>query len=390
MNRCRQTRGTGRDRLRCQGMHKISARQSCPPRGFSLVELMVALTIGLIILAAVAKIFATSRATYGYEEGMARVQENGRFAINFLQQDIRMAGYMGCNSLSANISNIASPATALTTYTAGGLQGFSGAGGTWSPPLPAGFFSSITPQPLPNTDVIIIQRASAINTHLASPTPPTNANIQIQQTTQLAQMTQAGPGGTPPPQLTAGAILMISDCKNADVFRATNFSNGSGIVTIAHSSTGNTTNFLAHSYYNDAQIMTLVSRAYYIAPGASGEPALWRIDLSTNGGSGVAQELVEGVESMKILYGEDTDGDGVANSYRAPGSVTNWQKVVTVRVGLVLRTPQNVDTNPDTRQYHLLGLSGASGALDAFGPPNDQRRRWVFTTTIRVRNHITS
>jgi type IV pilus assembly protein PilW len=353
--------------------------------GFSLVELMVSLTIGLIILAAVAKIFATSRATYGYEEGMARVQENGRFAINFLEQDIRMAGYMGCNSLSAitnasNVNNMVSPANALNTFSSGGLQGFSGSGGTWSPALP-GFFSGITVQP--NTDVIMIQRASALNTQLASSTLPTNANIQILQTSQLAQMTQSG-------QLGAGSVLMISDCKNADIFAATNFSSGSGKVTIAHSTTRNTGNFLAHSYYNDAQIMLLTSRAYFIATGASGEPALWRVDLSPTAGTAMTQELVDGVESMKMLYGEDTDGDGVANIYRTPANVTNWQNVVDVRLGLVTRTPGNVDQNPDTRQYHLLGLSGSSGSLDAFGPPNDKRRRWVFSSTIRVRNHITN
>ncbi len=354
--------------------------------GFSLVELMVSLTIGLIILAAVANIFATSRATYGYEEGMARVQENGRFAINFLAQDIRMAGYMGCNSLSgiansSNINNMVSPASSLNTFSTGGLQGFSGSGGSWSPSLPSGFFSGITVQP--NTDVIIIQRASNINTQLASSTLPTNANIQILSTSQLAQMTQSG-------QLGAGSVLMISDCNNADIFSATNFSNGSGKVTIAHSTTGNTGNFLAHSYYNNAQIMMLTSRAYYIATGASGEPALWRVDLSSANGTAVKQELVDGVESMKILYGEDTDGDGVANIYRTPANVANWQNVVDVRLGLVTRTPSNVDQSPDTKQYHLLGLSGTSGTLDSFGPPNDKRRRWVFTSTIRVRNHITN
>lgn len=356
-------------------------------RGFSLVELMVSLTIGLIILAAVAKIFATSRATYGYEEGMARVQENGRFAINFLEQDIRMAGYMGCNSLSAianssNINDMVSPANSLNTFSSGGLQGFSGSGGTWSPALPS-FFSGLGITVQPNTDVIMIQRASALDTQLASSTLPTNANIQILNTSQLGQMTQSG-------QLGAGSVLMISDCKNADIFAATNFSNGTTKVTIAHSTTGNTANFLAHSYYNDAQIMLLISRAYYIATGASGEPALWRVDLSQTSGAAVKQELVDGVESMKILYGEDTDGDGVANIYRTPANVTNWQNVVDVRLGLVTRTPGNVDQNPDSKQYHLLGLSGSSGSLDAFGPPNDKRRRWVFSSTIRVRNHITN
>src|SRR6266536_1972585 len=67
-------------------------------RGLTLVELMIAMTIGLLILLAVSRIFVTSRATYTYEEGLARTQESGRFAMEFLSQDLRMSGYAGCSS----------------------------------------------------------------------------------------------------------------------------------------------------------------------------------------------------------------------------------------------------------------------------------------------------
>ncbi|MFQ5936255.1 MAG: PilW family protein, partial [Acidiferrobacterales bacterium] len=64
--------------------------------GFTLVELMVAVTIGLIILAALSQLFVSSRATYQVEEGLSRVQESGRIAMEFLTRDLRMAGYAGC------------------------------------------------------------------------------------------------------------------------------------------------------------------------------------------------------------------------------------------------------------------------------------------------------
>jgi len=57
-------------------------------RGFSLVELMVALLIGLIISIGVVQIFGATRATYQLDEALARAQENGRFALEFLTQDM--------------------------------------------------------------------------------------------------------------------------------------------------------------------------------------------------------------------------------------------------------------------------------------------------------------
>ena len=65
-------------------------------RGLSLVELMVALAIGLLLLLGLVEIFGASRAAFSSAEGSARIQENSRFALEFLRRDARMAGHMGC------------------------------------------------------------------------------------------------------------------------------------------------------------------------------------------------------------------------------------------------------------------------------------------------------
>ncbi len=75
-------------------------------RGFSLVELMIALLIGLVIAIGVVQIFSATRATYQLDESLARAQENGRFALEFLSQDVRHAGYAGCNrDASTHLNN---------------------------------------------------------------------------------------------------------------------------------------------------------------------------------------------------------------------------------------------------------------------------------------------
>lgn len=73
--------------------------------GFSLVEIMIALLIGLFLLEGILQMFSASQQTYRMQSNLARLQENGRFALDFLARDIRMASYWGCmTSSTADIS----------------------------------------------------------------------------------------------------------------------------------------------------------------------------------------------------------------------------------------------------------------------------------------------
>ncbi len=344
--------------------------------GFSLIELMIAITIGLIIVTAIIQIYLTSRTTYTHEEGLARVQEGGRFGMEFLATDIRMAGYTGCDSSlsTTEVNNIALPATDAYKLLAGGMRGYRYVGpGTglsaWEPDLPPDFFAAGNVRA--GTDVIVIQRASALDTNLTGNMTVTNANIQILATAAVSS------------GISADDILILSDCTSADIFRATSASTGSGTMTIAHANTNNSDNNLSKLYDTRAQLMKLVSRAYYIGTGTSGEPSLMRKELTNAAATPpiVAQELVEGVEDMRILYGLDTDTtkDYVPNQYLRADSVptTNWGKVVSIRLALLLRTPTNIQ-GTDTQTYNLTGAT--------VGPFNDNRRRHVFSSTIKVRN----
>ncbi len=66
--------------------------------GFSLIEIMIALLIGLFLLGGILQFFSASQQTYRMQSNLARLQENGRFALDFLVHDIRMLGYWGCLS----------------------------------------------------------------------------------------------------------------------------------------------------------------------------------------------------------------------------------------------------------------------------------------------------
>jgi type IV pilus assembly protein PilW len=64
--------------------------------GMSLIEIMIALLIGAFLIGGVLEIFINSKQTYRMQEGLSRLQENGRFALDFLAKDIRKAGYREC------------------------------------------------------------------------------------------------------------------------------------------------------------------------------------------------------------------------------------------------------------------------------------------------------
>lgn len=364
----------------------------CRQQGLTLVELMVALTISLILLAAISQVFLTSRQTYTIEENQARTQEAGRFAMEFLSYDIRMAGYTGCSSKLAvgtpvsgecpngTVCSIANPNNTLVNFNPNGISAhrYTGNGtGTalsdWTPALSSDYFSAGDVRP--NTDVIIIHRGSTTDTHLTGNTTPSNANVQILNTASIVG------------ELSADDILIVSDCRNADVFRATSVSNsGSDKKTIAHSNSSNSEVNLTHSYGNDAQLMKLISRAYYIGTGASGEPALFRKELTNSGGpTAVAQELVEGVEDMRLSFGEETEAvnsrDYVPNRFVRADAVTSYGMVVAVRVGLVTRTSTNVAQ--DVSLATPLSFDGISFPAPA---ADDRRRRQYYLATIQKRN----
>lgn len=336
--------------------------------GLTLVELMVAITIGLIITAAVAQVYVSSRTSYTLEEGMARVQESGRFAMEFLAYDLRMAGYSGCNSkLPASlITNNVDPPSDANSMTPAGISAhrYTGSGiasTDWSPSLPTGFFAG--GEVKAGTDVVVVKYGSPQDTTVADNMIAENGNIQILPADQARL------------EIEADDVLMVSDCQKADIFRATSVSNASSKKTIAHTS-GNTDVNLSKLYGMDAQLMKLISRAYYIGTATNGQPALFRVSLGRNLVLD-REELVQGIEHMRFAFAEDTDNNRIPDVYRTANNVVDWTKVYGVRVGFLVRTPE-ITLGSDGNTYDLAGTS--------VGPVTDSYRRHVFNSVVQLRN----
>ncbi len=306
----------------------LASRHACS--GLTLVELMVAMTVGLILMAGVIQIFSSNKQTYRVQEATSRLQENGRFAAGMLMHDIRMAGFWGCSrTLSSLVNNVNTGGSYNSVdLTQGGINGTDGAAGA--------------------PDTLVLQGAFGSGIWVKSHSQPA-ASLDI----------PAGNG------LKKGQIVLISDCTNGDIAQISNPTNPSTagnlvVNTGASVSPGNATK-VAHKYDTGAQIYSLRKLTYHIANGASGQPGLFLND------DGIDQEMVEGVENMQVLYGEDTNVDGTANRYVPAGTAgLNMENVVSVRVVLTMRTLED-----------NVSLATANG---------DRRIRQDFFITVALRN----
>jgi len=338
--------------------------------GFTLIELMAALVVGLILIGGVLQIFISSKKTYTVQEGLARLQENGRFALELLSRDIRIAGHMGCPKIAVdlathrprNLSNTIRSAD-LPYHFALGLEGFDGAGG-----FPAYLLSQLGEPPHAGTDAIVVR--SVIGEAIPVPAPNT-------ATTVYTAMTDS---------LQAGDLLAIADGAKVRVFQAGSMSPAENLLAITHPAAGAPGNDpaawggagdLGDGWFDDgAEVYQVQTRLYYIRPNPDNIPALY-----LKAGVSSPVELVTGVADMQIHYGVDlAEPDGAVNQYLTAAGVTAasaWERVLSVHLRLLLQTDNNLAETP--QPYVFDGVTVTP-------PANDLRLRRTFSTAIARRN----
>ncbi len=331
-------------------------------RGLTLVEILVAIGISAILLTGVLQIFVSSKQSYRVLEETARLQESGRFAVSFMTEDLRMAGYTGCyRGNIAPIDNILNNPGAFNWNVGVAIEGNEWTGSGWSPALEPLIAGDV----LEGTDVIVTRGMGSDGIGLVFPY------------TDSAQIHVNAAGNN----IQIGEIVMVTDCTNSSVGQITNVT-GTGLgANLVHSGAGsftpgNSTPHFSNSFGADAEVARLVTNVYYIGTGANGDPALFRRSLIIT--DLPAQELVGGVENLQVLYGEDLNGDGLANRYVPANGVAAMTAVVSVRISLLLRTQDNIASTPQTYVYN-------GETVDA----DDRRMRRVFTSTVKLRNRGT-
>lgn len=393
--------------------------------GFSLVELMVAMAIGIFLMFGAVTVFTNSKRTYNENEVSSRLQENLRFASEILTHDVRMAGYYGCantdvpaTAASPTKLHNAIPAGLITDtnhiidISGGGIEGWEGSAATaeWLPsgvdisawlaaPVASNAAMSAAnfgaPVSTGNPDAILIRHAGGVHWEV---------------TAQMANLTSAITIDNTPVNgvaVDANDLVSVSNCNSADVFRVGSQSLTS--VTPVSGTKLNTEYGESKTFTNDtgtavayetSRLSKFAPVAYYIGLGCMDPdtdsdtatcvntgPALFRQIWDSATSSVVRQQLLAGIENMQITYGIDTSGDRVPDSYvRADdaslGTLANWDtQVVSVRIGLLARTELPRSLQPDTHVYTLNDTDLFGGAA-----PNDTHTRRLLVATVALRN----
>lgn len=334
----------------------LSARASGEARGFTLVELLVALAISTIILLALTIVFARNSRNQQDLEQILRQVEGARFSLDTLSEDVMHAGYFS----DLNPDTLPD-APVYQTPDPCAID-----------PADQGWNTAATPiqMPVPLQGIA----AGAIVGCLTSRLAGTEAVV--------VRRSETGPAITWANGNAGNLYIQVARCMDDTqrlIAAAVPVANPEAVFNLRRPDCATVNNALRR----------LTQRTYYIAScndcaANDGIPTLKRVEMI----DGVLRRtsIAEGVENLQVEYGLDTDGDGRPDTFATIGSgvidgvaPNVWQNVVTVRLHLLTRSTQRTPGYADTRTYQL----GPDVTLAA---PNDGFKRTLLTSTVRLHN----
>jgi type IV pilus assembly protein PilW len=312
-------------------------------RGVNLIEIMVAMVIGLFLVLGATTLYVSTKKTSDVDDSIARLQETARYALSIMEADVRMANYWGLKKDGADVENKVrvggggSSGGALATGVACGAnyavdtEFYVDASNNGAYGLACAAFAGAASA---TADTLTVRRAAT------AATAASNANLQMCTNRKTATITRSAAATCP-----------------------------------------------------GGEFHNLITNGYYVDQGSDQSttyPSLRRKTLGVNS-AGTAPafndiEIIPGVEDMQIELGWDnssTDAAGVV-SYVQPGNavLTNAGapagRIVSVRVWLLIRAEAPDFTFTDTRTYTY-------GDRPAY-TPNDNFRRLLVSRTFFVRN----
>jgi type IV pilus assembly protein PilW len=327
-----------------------SPSQRCQ-RGFSLVELMVALVLGLLVIGGVGGVFLSQRELYRQNENLARMQENARYAFEVMARSLREAGGNLCGA--SKVANVLKDASSKWWSNWGeGIHGYEGNDNSFPKAFGTGRAERVS-----GTDAVVVWSGTLNEGLVITQHNPPSAQFKV-------NTTQHG--------LEDGDIVMACDNNDhAAIFQVTNANSSN--VTIVHNtgasvSPGNCSQYLgypvplncgqppgnpdppSYTFGNGGFISKLAAYAWYIGYNGRGGRSLYRLKLQKTQKNNkvtaedTAEEVAEGVSDLQIRYLTRDAAGNLATDYVDASSVTDWTKVVAVRLEFTLQSLENVAT----------------------------------------------
>lgn len=318
-------------------MQRMKRQRAKRQAGFTLIELVVSLGIGLFLVTGTVSVFIQNNRSAAQDEEISRVLENGRYVMRFLSRELAMAGFWGkfldvettTNHASVSIGQDCGNGVDPWAMDLGAIQFLDNSSAAT---VAATFDCISSADVVPGTDLLAVKRMADRSTADAG---IVNNVIYMRTNGDTATMFTGGGAATPP-------VL-----------------------------TGTETNW------------TYLPQVYYIrdyAVNASdGIPTLCRVYMDANFPANMTTEvLVDGVENLQIEFGVDDDDDYIANYYTTAPTAAEMADAVSARIYVLVVSVNEIPDYTNDKTYSL-GSTTVNAANDGF-------YRRVFSTTVILRN----
>jgi len=357
--------------------------------GFTLLEVLVALALGVAILTSAVVMQVQHRKGFALTSNKLEMQTNAKFAFEFISQTLRSSGAMGCKNaktlagesktldnqcVGAVCLNLTDPTIAYADFRPGReVLGYQSLGATLSPALSTNFAFVTSGDNNDNSDVLTVSGGYGEVYNLVQDT-----NIAVTDSEfdlDLTNISQV--------RLVNKHYGMLTSCKGAKIFQvvSTNTEIGAGKIKWA-GQLGARSESVASG--NEREFRRAAVVTYFVGQhplgDSTGVPTLYQ-DVD-----GISTRLIEGVEEIQLLYGfsdgASTDRN-VANRYDTADNITDWSEVISVRVGLIMRSSKPVF---ETDQTQNISLACANGYTQA--TKTDRYARSTYCAEVILRNRL--
>lgn len=360
--------------------------------GFTLLEVLVALVLGIGILTAAISMQIQHRKGFKLSSNKLEMQTNAKFAFNFVSKSLRAAGAMGCRN-SATLTAVSGeqgviidfndPKTPFADFRPGyEVLGYEYTGAGLVPTPPTGFTFVSSTYYNANSDILTVAGGYGEVYRLDETVLlPTHSGFNLDMT------------GVSQVRVKQSQYGMISSCLGAKVFKITssNAAIGAGNIQWGGGGNGddNSTGQLGEAAEQtvatgEREFRRAAVVSYFVGMtplnDANGVPTLYQ-DVD-----GVSNALIEGIEEIQIQYGLSTSSTerNVADTYLTADGIseTMWADVVSVRIGLIMRSAGPVYDAAQTQNITLDCVNYTQATKV------DQFSRATYCSEVSLRNRL--
>jgi len=350
-------------------------------RGMTLVELMISTFLGLILISGLITAFMGTKRSSELNAALTEMQESGRFALDSMIRDVRMAGFQGCANIADFAATIRADSAPTNDYLNDSFRAHVvDAAALWDPLTHPSFnIPDAVGVPVPGTHALSVQFGST-TTYTFNPMDTTASAVSV-----IGDNVD----------IVAGDLALISNCNVADIFEVTS---NSGSVLQHAAANNNGDNRLSAPYgqgseRNRPRIMRFEANIYYIGDtgrtNSDNEPvrALYRQTLPyTN----PPIEMATGIENLRVRVGLENPAQAGPLTFVSPdNALIATQNIKAVQIGFLMQSYDNVSTIEDTRTYDIAGYTippSPAGAPDGTTHAQDRKMRLAFNASVAIRN----